>query len=391
MTSLLTDCVDHDVLRIHPRSPIRAWTWGQSFEQALAAVQDPTKIAEPQLGDVDLQLVHWYAPFGDAGPAAARELNAHLVTRLQPTHLRGGRRRELLDFCTELIQHEAIHDFEIRLQQADLPRLSAAQHRHLTEVMGVLAGYLTLAQCSTLSSRAIRGAGDGLSAGRRKSHPRWASFAIAWLEEVIAHPFAYDLDGVPPTAAEDDSTSWVTKMIFELMCGIDPWHASVAEVAAKFPGELNQKVDLVDTEYDMTDAVRLLLDQQLRVDPHAAYRALERQQQEAFGSTRAAIGQLIELIDIYRAAGGTLRQALAAAMSATLLLPGDRDGTFGPTAIAGRVRGIMYAAALDSMLGAPPWRPSQDSSADGQGGDRQNLLRHNLKLPCSCAAHRHPS
>jgi hypothetical protein len=369
MISLLADCAGEDVLRIHPGSPVRAWGWRQSFEQAWAAASDPASVGEPERGVVDLLLVHWYAPFGDGGSEAAGALNGHLVAGLQPDQLRGSRRRELLDFCVELIQHEAIRDFEVRLEQASLPRLSAAQRQRLTDVMGTLGGYLTLAQCSTLASRAIRGGGDGISARRRESHPRWASFAIAWLIEVVEHPLAYDLDGVPP-APDDDSTSWATQMIFSSVCGLDPWHASVAAVAAVFREPQDQQQDLVDVELDMTEAVRLLLDRELRTDPHAAYQALEQQYKETSGSTRAVIGRLIELVDLYRGAGGTLRQALAAAMSATLVVPGSLGGKAGPHTVAGRVVGVMYNAALDSMLGAPPWRGlSEPSAADHDGAE----------------------
>ncbi|MFI5496805.1 hypothetical protein [Actinoplanes sp. NPDC051859] len=268
LRSLLEECLAQDVLRIHPDTPTRAWAWQQSFEQALAQADSPDSVGEPARGDVDLLQVHWYAPFGDGGQIAADELNRALSARLAAKQLDGQRRQEMLELCTELIHLEAIDDFEVRLHEAGLPRLSTAQRQRLSNVWANLAEFLSLAQCSTLASRAIRGRPDGGTGQRLGSHPRYTNYAIAWLGDIINKPLAYDLAGVPP-AVDNHYTSMMTSMIFGLSCGINPWRASMAAVAEELFERQDQTEQL--TDIDMTEAIHLLLDRELRIDPHAVY------------------------------------------------------------------------------------------------------------------------
>jgi len=319
--SLLSACQQHKLIRIHPSSPIDAFDWAMSFEEAVAAATDPADIAPPEWDEFYLFQVAWYAPFGTSLGTSGERLARDLILRLSPSGLRGQRTVDFLSLLVEVLARETVRYFEHQIAVHNLPPVPDNHAVRLLEAARRLAEVRTLAESYNVAWRAARTAAANAQQHLRAPKINMTTHAVNLFEQsaqqYTADPATYlkpyrPLSELP--AAALTRTMFITLLNTDLM---STSRASAEQILAE-AGALTTAPD--DTAVEYLQFMRVVLGTQADGDPHAVYAVLVQASASDDPVLATASDQLVQLVERLRTVGYTLGGALAGAVGACALL-----------------------------------------------------------------------
>ncbi|KAF5990801.1 hypothetical protein [Streptomyces sp. WAC00263] len=236
---LLGSLVRAGILKIHPSSPLTAFRWApESFEDALReAGGDLDAVPAPQLTSSFYPLAARYcAPCGPSPAKAVEQLDAHLISALDPAGMTAGQHDDLLAVARELIAEEALRYFTNRLEELHLPAAADNHHARLSEAAHKLAEHRPLGEIYNLVWRATRAAAEAAQKNPRAPRTHMSTHAINQFEthaqnaaadpEWQIKPFS-EIAGQGPAA--------MTRALFYNVLDRGPLETSLAQIAAVLP------------------------------------------------------------------------------------------------------------------------------------------------------------
>ena len=361
--TLLTACRDHDLLRTHPQSPVEACRWERTFDDALTAADgNPAAVGEPRCTGTELIGARWYQPDPPPGTEPQHRTVLAWLESLTPDRLTLQQVGELSDLCNMLMVEETLRQLNAGLNVLRLAPVPAQHHLRLRQTVMDMTEFLTLAQCSTLVGRAVRGAAKVKDANPRFSASAVTTHAVNRLvgdwERIWERGDPSDL--VPATAPSGSfcpDLSALTRFAFALY-GMNPWEAQLTTVwalqdTAAWPQiPVAPAAEIIDPTSG-TDAQAALdalyeLDDVERVEDWALLTAA--------GHVQGVVKRMLELT-------GDLRTSLAAGFVAA-----ERLTT--PIAVPGSPGRFRFAGwyIIEVMMGAARATASTDGAPDSRSG-----------------------
>ena len=348
--ALLAACLRHDLLRVHPDSPVDVCRWRQTFQEALSAANDdPARIGSPESVGSQLVWACWYAPDLPSG-GGREELAGDLQRRLAPDALTPDRQREAVELWSDLIVEETLRELAVGLKHFDLPLVPDRHQLRLRETAGEMAEVLSIAQCVTLVGRAVRGAGKAKHANPRVPAEKMSVHAVNRLVDELDRTIAagFEVSASHPQDSFVGELSVLTRVFLGDLLGCDPWHASLLLSFAVMEPLTARPRRAADP------AATILKDP--RADPVAAYQALKGQElnTDLDVALLGAVDEVLRLVDRIRALTGDLRVALAAAICAAERLTApvpvpDELGRLEP--VGTYLTDLLLDAALSTVTG----------------------------------------
>ncbi|MEV6929412.1 hypothetical protein AB0M46_33650 [Dactylosporangium sp. NPDC051485] len=316
---LLNDCLNLGRLSIHPESPTHLCRWRETFTAALMrADNDPSRIGQPECDGCLVGWAAWQLPTATSDAAANKQLNADLTQRFALDQLSPADRSQLFDLAIELIAAETVRAFESGIHDADLPPVPAEHRPTLESAALSLARLNDLHECLAHADAAVYYAEKAARANPKARRVNMTVHGVNRLADSAQDWYLIPiLDQLGSGHTGRNDLSALTWVLFRSVLGIDPLTGSHI-LAATVLAAAQDHHDTTPAELD--EQVGLILDLDLRTDPHRVYRALQQTVHHQHPTIAVAAESLVELVDRLRTATGDLRGALAAAVAATRLL-----------------------------------------------------------------------
>lgn len=315
--SVAIDCCYARLLLIHPDSPVSAFIWNSTFEDAAAAEELP----EPVWEQFYPAHVSWYVSTGSSLGTAAERLDAHLMRRLQPSTIGRGRHESFLDLVVDVIAEETLRYFRFQLQRHNLPEVSANHSTRLSDAARRLASVRSLAETYNTAWTMVRAAAATAQARPNAPKANMTAHAVN-LFEAKAQELAADPDLVVRPFNEDAVVplSAMTRTVFITLLDSSMMHTSRADAGAILDAQAPETELQDEPDVGFIEMMRTVLRTGTDGDPHAVYAVLGRESANDDPVIAATGTKLIDMVEDFRIATRGLHTALAGAVSACRLL-----------------------------------------------------------------------
>jgi hypothetical protein len=315
--AVATDYFYAGLLLIHPDSPVSAFVWNHTFDDAAAAGELP----QPAWESFYPTLVSWYVPTGPSLGTAAERLDAHLMRRLHPSTVGRVRHDAFLDLVVELIAEETLRYFRFQLQRHNLPEVAANHSTRLADAARRLAGARSLAETYNVAWTMVRAAAATAQATPRAPKANMTAHAVnlfeAKAQELTADPNAavkpFNEDSAVPLSA-------MTRTVFLTLLNSSVMRTSRNDAEAILDAQAVEPDFQDEPDVGFTEMMRTVLRTETEGDPHAVYAVLGRESANEDPVIAAAATTLIDIVEDLRIATRGLHSALAGAVSACRLL-----------------------------------------------------------------------
>lgn len=320
--ALMSDCCRAGLMAIHPDSPVSAFVWTSTFDEAAAAAGgDPSRLPTPEWDRFYPARVSWYAPTGPTLGSAAERLDEHLQRRLYPATL--GRRRhvEFLDLVVELIAEETLRYFRFQLERHNLPEVPANHVARLAEAARRLAAERSLAETYNTAWTTVRTAAATAQAKPSAPKANMTTHAVNLFEAKAQEQTADRGLHVKPFHEDSEvPLSAMTRTVFLTLLDADMLHTTRADAEAILAAQAAGAEILDEPDVDFNEMMRAVLGTATEGDPHAVYAVLGRESANDDPVIAAAATKLIDVVEDLRLAARSLPIALAGAVTACRLL-----------------------------------------------------------------------
>jgi hypothetical protein len=319
---LLRECHEAGFFAIHPDSPLAAFVWTPTFDEAASeAGSDFSSLPQPTWSSYYPSRICRYVPGGPSVGTAAKILDDHLLERLNPARLTSDRRTELLDLVQDLIAWETRRLFDFELKRHHLPSIPENHEARFDEVARRLAASRSLAECYHIAWTMARAAAATAHAKQFAPKANMTTHAVNLFEnkanQAISDPGLYFK---PYREANDVPLSALTRTVFISLLNSQPMLTTVAE-ANSIISTMTAEADLADDDDGpYTEYARTISRLGPEFDLHAIYAVLGRESSNDDPVIASGATSLILVVEDMRILTRDLRLSLAAAVSSCRLL-----------------------------------------------------------------------
>lgn len=319
---LLRDCDRAGFFAIHPESPLSAFEWTPTFEEAVAeAGGDLSDLVQPTWSNYYLSQISRHVPGGPSVGTAAKNLDEHLLDRLDPAWLTPDRRNELLELVQDLIAWETRRYFDCQLEEHNLPPIPENHEARFDEAAQRLAAVRSLAECYHIAWTMARAAAATAQAKQFAPKANMTTHAVNLFEDkasqAIANPGLYLK---PYREDRNVPLSAMTRTVFLNLLQAEPMPTTLAD-ASSIIFAMTAEAELADDDDDpYTEYARTISQLDPESDLHAIYTVLGRESSSDDPVIAAAADKLVLVVEDMRLVAGDLRLSLAAAVISCRLL-----------------------------------------------------------------------
>ncbi|MCX4469374.1 hypothetical protein OOK41_03435 [Micromonospora sp. NBC_01655] len=319
---LLRDCDNAGFFAIHPDSPLAAFVWTPTFEEAVAEADgDLSNLSQPTWSRYYLSLICRYVPGGPSVGTTAKNLDKHLLGQLNPARLTLDRRTELLELVQDLIAWETRRYFDFQLEEHNLPPIPENHEARFDEVARRLAAVRSLAECYHIAWTMARAAAATAQAKQFAPKANMTTHAVNLFEDkasqAIANPALYFKPYREDTRVP---LSALTRTVLISLLHAEPMSTTLADTNSII-STMTAEADLTDDDDGpYTEYARTISRLDPEYDLHAIYAVLCRESSNDDPIIAAAATTLVLVVEDMRIVARDLRLSLAAAVSSCRLL-----------------------------------------------------------------------
>ncbi|MFV2127859.1 hypothetical protein ACFHWS_25545 [Micromonospora sp. LOL_013] len=348
---LLRGCDNAGLFAIHPNSPLAAFVWTPTFEEAVAEADgDLSDLTQPTWSSYYLSLICRYVPGGPSLGTAAKKLDEHLLSKLKPATLTPNRRAELLELVQDLIAWETRRYFDFQLEEHNLPPIPENHEARFDEVARRLAAVRSLAECYHIAWTMARAAAATAQAKQFAPKANMTTHAVNLFEDkssqAIANP---SLHFKPYREDTRVPLSALTRTVFLSLLHAEPMSTTLADANSIISTMHAETALAEDDDGPYTEYARTISRLGPECDMQTIYAVLGRESGNNDPIIAAAATSLVLVVEDMRIVARDLRPSLAAAISSCRLLTTHtlvRDPKGGKDAITSQPVGLYLARLL---------------------------------------------
>ncbi|MFI7058334.1 hypothetical protein ACIBLB_40325 [Streptosporangium canum] len=374
------------LFKVHPDSDLRAFVT-PTFDKAVESAADRSSWeaamatwTPPVINSFYPVRVDWYVPYGSSIGTAPQQLDAHLLTRLDPAAMTQARQADLLHLVERLIGEETIRYFDFLIEDHNLPPVPDNHRPRPVEAAMQVARHRRLGQTYCLAWQAARDAAVGAQKHPRAPKSNMTTHGLNQFEEKCQRAIA------DPSLRLGDwhedsrlSLSALTRLVFLSLLRADPFQTSRSDIAAALPPPCREADDVAEdgsrpeeADSDERDSVLIEALQGLNalvdIDVDVLLTAFQNgcadllrvlpDQEEKPESLRLALDGMCRAGRAVQDATGDGRAALLAACAAAEAYPAPASAPHGAEVTVGQVLAwylFMTASSSLAVSEEPPF------------------------------------